>query len=694
MSPSKIGQKSSRSRTKGKSDGKAKNESSKAAPVSRSDRKIHQRYGALAAFLLPLAAYVFFLCPTIAAGDSGELITASKVLGIPHPPGYPLFTMIGHLFTWIPFQSVAWRVNLSSALFSSLACLFVYLSLLRLTGRVWPALTGALGLAFSRYFWHYAEVAEVFPLNGFFVALLTYLLVLLVQNAERLSNAEDKSMKQQRLFWLCAFFFGLALTNHHTIVLLAPGALVLLWWATPQLFKNGKSLGLAALFFVVGLTPYVYSPLAAAAQPLINWDNPITWNNFANLITRADYGSLSLLPEESQANVAVSRISQLPAFFAGLLHQFTFLGLALALLGLISYRRFKLFNSYVALGFFFSGIFFVLLANMPITNPLLLGVLHRFYIMPAIFFAYWIGLGANQVLLWIQTTQEAKFFRLGLPILILGSLTSWQFASNVEEADFRNNYVAEDFARNILDSLPERSLFFVRGDVASMGVDYLQMVEGERPDVMTLDQAKLTYPWYYKQMQRRYPEIVLPGKRYDGLETRNVHFISKNLDKFPVCFMDFKEESYSQTFRASPVGMVYQMAPKSESFPPEKLEQEVTQFLSNFQVRGLEEDYPPTSFEYEVKQIYAEPFFRLGYEFEQAGRFKKAVTYYEKAMQMNPVHFRVMKNLGVVLYYKLNQKARAVMLFRRYLELNPGDPEGQSIQQIVRMHERSIRPTF
>ncbi|MCG8607923.1 DUF2723 domain-containing protein, partial [bacterium] len=430
--------------TKPKPTKKSHLEPPKAVSVSRPDRKSRRLFGALVAFLVPLAVYVFFLCPTIAAGDSGELITSSKVLGIPHPPGYPLFTMIGHLFTWIPFHSVAWRVNLSSALFSSLASLFVFLSVLRLTGRVWPALTGALGLAFSRYFWHYAEVAEVFPLNSLFVALLTYLVILLLEGANRAPKTGEKSIHQRRLFWLCALFFGLALTNHHTVVLLAPGALIVVWQATPQLLKNKKSLGLAALFLAIGLTPYIYCPLAASTQPLINWDNPVTWNNFINLITRADYGSFSLLPEESQANGSVSRISQLPAFFGSLSHQFTLLGLAMGIVGLISYRRFKLFNIYLATGFFCSGIFFVLLANMPITNPLLFGVLHRFYIMPAVFFSYWIGLGADQLLLWIKTIYDSRFCHLGLPVLVLGSLTAWLFVSNVEEANFRNNYVAED----------------------------------------------------------------------------------------------------------------------------------------------------------------------------------------------------------------------------------------------------------
>ncbi|MDZ7343531.1 MAG: DUF2723 domain-containing protein, partial [candidate division KSB1 bacterium] len=182
--------------------------------------KLAHKLGALAAGLLPFLVYVYYLCPTIAAGDTGELITCAKILGIPHPPGYPLFTLIGRIFSYLPIHSVAWRVNLSSAVFCSLACLFVYLSLFRLTANLWASLTGALGLALSRFFWHYAEVAEVFPLHLFLTALLTYFLILMQTTAGE--NQQDRYPQTVKYFWAASFFFGLALTNHHTIFLLAP----------------------------------------------------------------------------------------------------------------------------------------------------------------------------------------------------------------------------------------------------------------------------------------------------------------------------------------------------------------------------------------------------------------------------------------------------------------------------------------
>ncbi len=653
-------------------------------------KSLHHKSAALAVFLLPFLVYLYFLCPTIAAGDSGELITSAKILGVPHSPGYPLYTMIGHLFTYLPMNSVAWRVNLSSALFCALACLLVYLSIFKLTRRIWAALAAAWGLAFSRFFWQYAEVAEVFPLNNFFTALLTYVLIIITQPAKPVDSkivAQRSTLNVHtiRLFWLFSFLFGLALTNHHTIILLAPAAVFVLWQTSPTFFKDRQALATAALFFFFGLTPYLYCPLAAMNAPAINWDNPVTLENFWRLITRADYGGFS--PFASQSSVA--RISQLPTFFAGLYQQFTALGLVLALLGLLNFKRHKVFQGYLALAFFFSGIFFVMYANVPITNPLLLGVLQRFYIMPAVIVSFWIGLGVENLLGWIERRKWPKVVARTLPAFLILTLLIWEFGANVEEANFRKNTIAEDFGRQVLLSLPPDALFFVSGDVASMAVDYLQMVEGERPDAMILDQAKLTYPWYYEQSLARFPGVVLPGERYDGARILNRHLIAGNMNKFPVCFMDFKEQSYQQNFRALPLGLVYQLIPKTQPYSLEEWETQTNELYAQFNLRGLQRTFPPTRFEFETAHIYAEPFFRLGYEFEQAGNFGKAEHYYKKTLELNPYHYKVLKNLAVLYFYKMARQEEAVRLFRRYLEVNPYDAEAHSIRQVIENYEQS-----
>ena len=125
------------------------------------------------AFALPLLIYVVTLCPTVYWDDAGELIAACYTLGIPHPPGHPLYVLIGKVFTLIPIGSVAWRVNLMSAVFGALSCLLLYRVISdRLDENAWKpvaALGGAFFFAFAPTVWEQATVAETTTLHVSFM---------------------------------------------------------------------------------------------------------------------------------------------------------------------------------------------------------------------------------------------------------------------------------------------------------------------------------------------------------------------------------------------------------------------------------------------------------------------------------------------------------------------------------------------
>ena len=94
--------------------------------------------GSLLAFLAPLVVYIITLAREITFVDSGELSAVAAGLGIAHPPGYPLFTLLGRLFTLLPFGTVAFRVGLLSAFTTALAALLLYRSAVTITGCIAP----------------------------------------------------------------------------------------------------------------------------------------------------------------------------------------------------------------------------------------------------------------------------------------------------------------------------------------------------------------------------------------------------------------------------------------------------------------------------------------------------------------------------------------------------------------------------
>ncbi|MDX1608418.1 MAG: DUF2723 domain-containing protein, partial [Candidatus Spechtbacterales bacterium] len=164
-------------------------------------RFLKENVAPVALFFLVFSIYLY-TAPRgiISYADSSELITASYTLGIPHPPGYPLFVLIGKLFSFIPVGTIAFRYAIMSSMFGAATVTLVYLALFKVFNRqketrdkrqetrgkrqeardkviyaVIPALVGALSLAFSYLFWLYSIVPEVFALSNFFGALIIFL---------------------------------------------------------------------------------------------------------------------------------------------------------------------------------------------------------------------------------------------------------------------------------------------------------------------------------------------------------------------------------------------------------------------------------------------------------------------------------------------------------------------------------------
>ena len=178
-----------------------------------------RRRAAWLAFAFSLLVYTITLCPTVYWDDAGELIAAAYTLGIPHPPGHPLYVIIGKLFTLIPLGSIAGRVNFMSAFFGALSCVLVYKIITeRLEKHPWrpaAALGGALFFAFAPTAWEQATVAETTTLHSFFMMLLTLMVF-------RLASGETLWKSEARSLCLFGFVYGLSLTNHVAGVFFIP----------------------------------------------------------------------------------------------------------------------------------------------------------------------------------------------------------------------------------------------------------------------------------------------------------------------------------------------------------------------------------------------------------------------------------------------------------------------------------------
>ncbi len=159
-------------------------------------------------FALGLGLYVRTLAPTILPSNSGEFQFVANILGIAHPPGYPLFTMLGKLFTLITVGDVAYRVNLMSAFFAALTLALLSRTVRRATGSALGGVAGALALGASTTFWAQATTANVRSLTAFFTAIMLFALV------------SYANRRREVYLILFALAFGLGITHHGSLVFL------------------------------------------------------------------------------------------------------------------------------------------------------------------------------------------------------------------------------------------------------------------------------------------------------------------------------------------------------------------------------------------------------------------------------------------------------------------------------------------
>src|ERR671910_3087181 len=248
------------------------------------------------AFLL----YLWTLAPTVLYYERPDLLDAAMLqshvyaLGITQPTGYPTYTMLAHLFTYLPFGDPAYRANLASAVFGAAAVFFLFLAGLRLSRRILAAAVGGLSFAVGNTFWSQAIIAEVYTMNALFVSLVV--LVLLVW----------RDAREDHYLLASAFLMGLSLTHHVTSGLLLPAAALFVLAVDRRKLLEWRLVLKGAGLFVLGLMPYLYLPVRALMGPPISEANPSNLARLWELVAGREFGIhfWTFGPDEGLARLA------------------------------------------------------------------------------------------------------------------------------------------------------------------------------------------------------------------------------------------------------------------------------------------------------------------------------------------------------------------------------------------------------
>jgi hypothetical protein len=431
---------------------------------------------AAAVALALFALYAATAPRTVALEDDGLFILSSYFLGIEHPPGYPLFAWIGHLFTYLPLGSVAYRVHLASALFGALTGGAAWLCARSLIGGRLPAYLAAFALGVSPVFWSQAIIAEVYTLNTFFFLVLVFMGL---QACPPSTRAPMSSGGSRWLPWM-ALVFGLSLSNHYPLMLLvAPAFVILLWPLRRELLNR---FGVLSGLVILGLLPYAWMVRRSWQALPISFDGPLeTIQEILFFVGRKGYAGI----DHSVSADWLDRIKFFQFLGSQLLVQFALLGTLLAVAGFVVQWR--------ILGRRVAGFLTVAFLMPSAVLLLLLGFdydsfrAHVFHVYPLPAYAIcalWMGLGfAWAVERYARRPSHAAAAGAALLALIFA------FGARI-------NLLAPDdwgarYAQAVLKALPKNAVVIVTGDPDLAPIAYFHMIENWRPDITMYEPKSL-----------------------------------------------------------------------------------------------------------------------------------------------------------------------------------------------------------
>ncbi len=487
-----------------------------------------------------LALYAVTLARTTQFWDTSEYIATGHILGIPHPPGNPLFVILAR--TWNVLLAptglaVAVRINLLSAFMSAVAHGLWFLVVERILShfsedrlfRRLGALAAVLVSATAFTVWNQSNVNEkVYTVSLLTIALLTWL-------AFRWRDELGRGRDDNRLV-LIVFLLALSVGNHLMAFLAAPALALFVVMVHPRALANYRLYVASAIAVLLGLSVHLFLPIRAALDPVINEADPtcgsiasalgsiVTWGQagceeLSNALSRTQYEKPPLVPRLAPLHAQIGNYLQYfdwqwaraldgaNMLFSVARMPFTLLFAALGLHGAFEHFRRDRTSALYVLTLFATlsfGLVFYLNFRYGFTFP---GapegrdfreVRERDYFFVVGFSVWGLWAGVGLAALWSSLGRRLGNPLRAAPILglaLLPLVLNWSWASRAHD------YSARDWAYNLLMSVEPYSVLFTNGDNDTFPLWYLQEVEGIRRDVAVIVTSYLQTDWYAFQLR-------------------------------------------------------------------------------------------------------------------------------------------------------------------------------------------------
>ena len=445
----------------------------------------------VAAVVGPFALYLATMPRTVVLEDDGLFLMAGEHLGVAHPPGYPVFTWILHLFMQLPFGSPAFLGHLCSGALGALACGAVFLCARLLGASTLPALFAAWLFAASEHVWSQAIITEVYSFN-LLLFFSVYGALLYCARQERVPL---------KLLGAAAVAYGVGLANHWPLmVLAAPGlAAVLVPAWRPVLRKLPL---LAAIAASTAAVPYAWMVLRSQQDPAVSFYGPIRFlgavadhRSFLFYLARRGYSHIDTSASAGWAD----RWEYLQWFGTQVLSQLTLAGLALAVVGLavlLLRRRLAQACSGI-LVFLGHSVVLIILLNFDF-DYLYTSVFRPYSLVCYGLTALWLAVGAQFVLGSLRGIRAPAWQRAARACspAVAGAglaIAAWSLHAHWPVNDRSGTNVVQRRADLLFETLPPDAVLVTYGDLELPPIGYFQYVEERRPDITLVDSQGLVY---------------------------------------------------------------------------------------------------------------------------------------------------------------------------------------------------------
>ncbi|MBW7888102.1 MAG: DUF2723 domain-containing protein [Bacteroidetes bacterium] len=448
--------------------------------------------------VISFLVYLFTLSPAVGFIDAGELAAAACTLGIAHPTGYPLFTLVGRIFSMLPVSSEEIiRLNIMAAFFVACGMVLFYHLLCELLFeypqkiKILASVFSTVSLAFSQTVWSQATGIEVYSLHIFLI-MLTLLWLL---RAYRSNKFRD---------WLLfSSLWGLAFTNHLTSILIAPASLYLFIKANGLTKSSFKKIIFVTPAFFISLSLYIYLPIRSAHNPILNWGNPETAEKLFWHVSGKQFRVWMFSSTEAAGRQLSQYLHKLP-------QEFFYLPLLISLFGIV----FLLIHNRKI----FFWILLLLLTTVSYSINYDIHDIDSYFLLS---YAAWMMFTAFGIVSLTEKLPNYAFNIFSIVILGFSVLTA---AEHWKGADRSGEYLVEDYTKNVLAELPPNSILIsYQWDYLISASYYFQYIKNFRPDIILIDKELLRRSWYFKQLNRNYPALYEKSKNEITLFLRELN---------------------------------------------------------------------------------------------------------------------------------------------------------------------------